>query len=55
MKILHMLKNDPDMTTKEIIEEHEKSGEVTTIDLRINKNYSEIVDIIEASDRIICW
>ena len=55
MKILHILKNDPDLTTKKIIEEHKKSCEVISIDLRTNKNYGEIVECIESSDKVICW
>jgi len=55
MKILHILKNDIDATTEKIIEEHKKTVEVTIIDLRTNKNYSELVDMIEQSNRIISW
>lgn len=55
MKISHILKQDPDETLKKIMEEYKKSNEVTAVDLRENKNYDQIVDLIAASDRVISW
>ncbi len=55
MKILYILKQDLDGTGKKIIEEHRKGNEVTVVDLRENKNYGEIVGMIESNDKVICW
>lgn len=55
MKILYILKQDPDDTLKEIIKEHEKIGDVEIVDIREEKNYSRIVDSIESSDKVISW
>ncbi|MEK6671892.1 MAG: hypothetical protein AABY42_00255 [Nitrospirota bacterium] len=53
MKILYLIKNELDNTAKMILEEHRKSDEVTSIDIRENRNYDEIIDLIASSDRII--
>ncbi len=55
MKVFYILKNDSDETGKTILETHKKEHDVTVVDLRENKNYSEIVDLIESTDRVICW
>jgi|Deesub1362B_J571_1020462.scaffolds.fasta_scaffold00080_96 hypothetical protein len=55
MKILYLLKQDPDDTAKKFMEEHKKSHEVTVVDLRENKNYDQIVELIESSDKVISW
>lgn len=55
MKILYLLRNEPDNTGKKIIEEHKKSNEVTIIDINQNKNYDEIVDAIASNDKVISW
>ncbi len=55
MKVLYILKNDPDETGKTFIETNRKDHDVTVVDLRENKDYSGLVDLIEASDSVICW
>ena len=53
MKILYLLKQDPEETLKQIMEEHKKANEVSVIDLRENKKYDEIIDTIFSSDKVI--
>ncbi len=55
MKVLYILKNEPDETGKTILETLKKEHDVTVVDLRENKNYSGLVDLIDSSDRVICW
>lgn len=53
MTILYLLKKDPGETLKEIIDEHKKNHDVTVVDIRENKNYDEIVELIASSDKVI--
>lgn len=55
MKVLYIIKKDMDETGRKIMESHQKDNEVTVVDIRENKNYSEIVDMIESHDKVICW
>jgi hypothetical protein len=55
MKILYILRNQPDETGNKMIEVHKQSNEVTIIDINENKNYDEIVDAIASHDRVIAW
>jgi hypothetical protein len=55
MQILHILKRDPDETTMKIIETNKKDGHVSVIDLRCEKDYDNLVRLVESSDRVICW
>lgn len=55
MKVLYLLRNQPDETGSKIIEEHKKSHEVTIININENKNYNEIVDAIASHDKVISW
>jgi hypothetical protein len=55
VKILYILKQDPDKTLTEFMEAHRKSNEVSVIDIRENKNYSHTIELIEKSDRVISW
>lgn len=55
MKILYLLRNNPDDTGNKIMEEHKKSNEVTEIDINKNKNYDEIIDAIASNDKVISW
>ncbi|MBI4655005.1 MAG: hypothetical protein HY752_08470 [Nitrospirae bacterium] len=55
MKILYLLKQEPDETLKKFIDEHKKANEVTIIDINKNKNYDEVVDSIFAVDKVIAW
>jgi hypothetical protein len=55
MKILYILKQDPEETPKKMMEEHKKSNEVTVFDLRKDKDYAKLVDLIAASDKVISF
>lgn len=55
MQFLYLLKNGPDATGKVILAEHEKSDEVTVIDIRECHDYDRMVELIVSSDRVISW
>ncbi len=55
MKILHIQKQDLDATAKKVLEIHKKGNDVTVVDIRKNKNYDQIVDLIFSSDKVISW
>jgi galactitol-specific phosphotransferase system IIB component len=55
MKILYIQKQDLDATVKKIMEEHKKGNDVTVVNLKENKNYGQIVDLIFSSDKVISW
>jgi hypothetical protein len=55
MKILYIQKQDLDATAKKIMEVHKKGNDVTIVNIRENKNYGQIVDLIFSSDKVISW
>lgn len=58
MKILYILKSEPDEIIKKIIEHHSanKNHTVTVIELyKKNTGYDEIVDLIFEYDKVITW
>ncbi len=55
MKILYLLKQDLDATGKKIMEVHKKGNDVTVVNLRENKDYGKIVDLIFSHDKVISW
>ncbi len=55
MKILYVLKRDPDKTLQNIMGVHRKAHDLTVIDIRKDKDYIRLVDMIEYCDRIISW
>ena len=55
MKILHIVKQDVDPTSKKIIEAHKKGNDVTVVNLKENKDYGKIVDLIFSSDKVMSW
>lgn len=55
MKILYILKQDIDETVKKFMDVQKNSHEVIALDIRKNKNYSHIIELIEKNDRIISW
>lgn len=55
MKILHIQKSDLDATAKTILEVHKKGNEVTVVDIRRDKDYGKIVDLIFSSDKVVSW
>jgi hypothetical protein len=55
MKILYILKQEPDATVKKLMEVHKKGNDVTVVNLKENKNYGQIVDLVFSSDKVISW
>ena len=55
MKILYILKRDPDETLQKIMEVHRRISDVSVVDIRESSNYSRLVELIEQSDKIISW
>ena len=55
MNILCLMKRDPDETIRNILDVQKREHEVTVVDLRKDKNYERIVDLICSSNKIISW
>ena len=55
MKILYLMRDNPDDTVNKIMEIQKQSNDVSVIDLNANKNYDEIVDAIAGCDKVITW
>ncbi|MEJ2697553.1 MAG: hypothetical protein P8013_13020 [Candidatus Sulfobium sp.] len=55
MKILYIFHGGPDGTVEDFMREQEKGNEIVIFDLRGGKDYSLLLDMIEASDRVISW
>ncbi len=55
MKILYLQTQDLDTTAKKIMEVHKKANEVMVVNLKENKNYGQIVDLIFSNDKVISW
>lgn len=55
MKILYILKSEPDETVKRLIEAHEKSNEVKVVTLTKGLSYDDLVDDIFGYDKVITW
>ncbi len=53
LRILYLLREHPDKTMLEIIEAHKSSNEVSVVDLREEKDFSMIFDLIEKCDKVI--
>jgi hypothetical protein len=55
MKVLYLLKKEPDNTLETFFNVQRRSHDITVIDIRENKNYPDIIKLIENSDRVISW
>jgi hypothetical protein len=55
LKILYLMKQEPDETITEVMTEHKKTHQVTVVDLKEEKDYDRIVDLIAESDKVISW
>jgi hypothetical protein len=56
MKILHILKKEPDASTKKIIELQASGNQITTIELYKGAiPYDKLVADVFANDRVFCW
>ena len=55
MKILYIMKQEADATCKTIMDVHKKSNDVTVVNIKENKDYGKIVDLIFSSEKVISW
>ena len=53
MNILYLIKNNPDPTLQTIIDENKKNHTVSIIYLKKHKDYNDIIDQVEACDKVI--
>ncbi len=56
MKILHVYRNEPDDTTKKLVEIVSEGRETESFDLNVDApDYDKLVDMIFEADQTICW
>ena len=56
MKILHILRTDPDETVKEMVVSTTNGDQAKTTELfKGDIDWSQLVDDIFSHDKIICW
>lgn len=55
MKILYVLKNDPDPTVTSLMEAQRKEHQVQAYDLSKEKDYGRLVDLLFQHDRVVSW
>lgn len=56
MKVLHLLKSEPDETVNEIMDAHKAGNEVKVVDLtKGDVSYESLVKDIFSYDRVISW
>lgn len=56
MKILHILKHAPDVSTKKIIEVHAAEHQVKTIELfKGPVAYDALIRDVFSHDKVFCW
>lgn len=58
MKILHVLKSEPDQTTRRIMSVINQPDDVQATEYSLfqeNPNYEELIDLIFENDKVISW
>jgi len=56
MKVLEILRSEPDDNVKKMIDIHKQDNEVKVVELFSGgPDYSSLVDDIFAHDKVICW
>ncbi len=55
MKILYILKKDPDPTIRTIMDATSQEAEVVIHDLQKSQDYNSLVERIEECDKVITW
>ncbi len=57
MAVLHILKTTPDDVTRMLMESLVASSdqESTTIEIGEATDYEELIDLIFAHDKVVCW
>ena len=55
MKVVWILKDGADNTAKTMIDEQKKIADVTVVDMKTDKDYGKIIDLVTTSDLVISW
>jgi hypothetical protein len=55
MKILEILKSEPDATVQKIIDIHKEGNDVKVVELYEGTDYDALVDDIFSHDKVISW
>ena len=56
MKLLHVLKSEPDDVTKKLVEASSKGSEIQQFELyKDNVDYDKLVELVFENDKVICW
>jgi len=55
MNILCLMRKDLDATISGILDVQKREHAVTVVDIRNDRNYDKIVDLIFSSTRVISW
>ena len=56
MKVLEILRSEPDTNVNKIIEVHTKNNDVKVVKLyEGNPDYNALVEDIFSHDKVICW
>ena len=56
MKVLHLLKSEPDETIKTLMGSFEEGGEVQEFEMyKGDVDYDKLIELVFDSDKVICW
>jgi len=56
MKVLHVLKSDPDETTSQLMAAFSEDDEVQCFELfPEDVDYDKLIKLVFMSDKVICW
>ena len=56
MKVLHVLKSEPDETIITLMDSFEEGGEVQEFEMyKGDVDYDKLIELVFDSDKVICW
>jgi hypothetical protein len=56
MKVLHVLKSEPDKTIKTLMGSFAEGGEVQEFEMyKGDVDYDKLIELVFDSDKVICW
>ena len=55
MNILCIMRKDPDATITRVLDAQKREHAVTVVDLRMEKDYDRIVELIFSSSSVLSW
>lgn len=56
MKVLHVLKSEPDEVIRKLMEPWSEENEVQQFEMfRGNVDYDKLVELVFEHDKVICW